>query len=177
MPRSFRSAHDAQNSGRAHPLLLANIPHQSQDLTPETAKDSATQPKTHITLHIPGCHIPWASPPTPASEGGTYAYAITKHFRRSEEKDVLLQLVNGKLTVTVNESTTNTVLGTATIDELWGFAIGDNSWSSDREDLTPTSQPEGAPPPANPVPKVSKWCTRGPYPYRDGLLVSLRVRH
>lgn len=178
MPRSFRSAHGTQCSGPRSPAIAPHMPHKQQDLTPEAAKDPAAQPKTHITLHIPGCHVPWASPPTPASEGGTYVYAITKHFRRSEEKDVLLQLANGKLTVTVNESTTNTVLGTATVDELWGFAIGDNSWSSDREDLTPASQPEGAPPPATPVPKVRADAVQpGSQPCRYALLVPSTCLH
>ena len=55
-------------------------------------------------------------------------------------------MINGKVVVTVNESDTNTVLASATLDELWGFAIGRNSWSAEGVPLTPASSvPEGMP--------------------------------
>lgn len=60
--------------------------------------------------------------------------------------DGLAAMINGKVVVTINESDTNTVLASAMLDELWGFAIGRNSWSAEGVSLTPAaSVPEGMP--------------------------------
>ncbi|GLC67227.1 hypothetical protein PLESTF_000531100 [Pleodorina starrii] len=116
------------------------------DLPPDAPQDPAAQRKTHITLNLPGCHVPWASPPTAPSEGGVYQYSVDKHFRRSGGQDGLLQLINGTVTVTVNDSATNAVLASTTLDQMWGFAIGQNTWSADGQDLTPAAAvPAGVP--------------------------------
>ncbi|KAG2434617.1 hypothetical protein HXX76_007512 [Chlamydomonas incerta] len=108
--------------------------------------DAAAQRQTHITLNIPGCHVPWASPHTAPSEGGLYQYSVVKHFRRSGGDDGLMALINGVLTVTVNDSATNAVLASATVDQLQGFAIGQNTWSAEGLDLVPAAEvPEGVP--------------------------------
>ncbi len=124
----------------------------SQDVPEDNA---AAQRPTHITLNIPGCHVPWASPHTAPSEGGVYQYSVVKHFRRSGGQDGLMQLINGVLTVTVNDSATNAVLATAVVDQLQGFAIGANTWSAEGLDLKPAAEVPGG------VPKVRAGGNRG----------------
>ncbi|KAG2496263.1 hypothetical protein HYH03_005496 [Edaphochlamys debaryana] len=116
------------------------------DLPPD-APEGAAHRQTHLTLNIPGSVVPWASPPTAPSEGSEYHYNVVKHLRRPGGKEGLMLMINGKLTVTINDSATNAVLATAAVDELWGFAIGENTWSAaDGLDLTPVVEvPEGVP--------------------------------
>ncbi|GIL44572.1 hypothetical protein Vafri_2099 [Volvox africanus] len=116
------------------------------DLPADATQDPASQRKTHVTLNLPGCHTPWASPPTAPSEGNLYHYSVVKHFRRTGGQDGLSQLMNGNVAITINDSVTNAVLASATIDQMWGFAIGQNTWSADGQDLAPSEEvPAGVP--------------------------------
>ncbi|EFJ48577.1 hypothetical protein VOLCADRAFT_104635 [Volvox carteri f. nagariensis] len=84
--------------------------------------------------------------PRLAELGGVYQYSIVKHFRRSGGQDGLVQLMNGALAITVNDSATNAVLASATIDQMWGFGIGQNTWSAEGHDLKPAEDvPAGVP--------------------------------
>lgn len=135
-------ATEENGSYHFHPLSMTVSCFCLQDVQ----DDAAAQRETHITLNIPGCHVPWASAHTAPSEGGVYQYSVVKHFRRSGGQDGLLQLINGVLTVTVNDSATNAVLASATVDQLQGFAIGQNTWSTEGLDLVPAAEvPEGVP--------------------------------
>lgn len=64
---------------------------------------------------------------------------MAKPLRRPAGAEGLALLINGRVVVTVNDSETNTVLASAILDELWGFAIGRNTWSANGVALTPAA--------------------------------------
>lgn len=66
--------------------------------------------------------------------------------------------MNGSITVTIHDSATNAALASATIDQMWGFAIGQNTWSADGYELMPVAEvPPG-------VPKVPYLACKGGAP-------------
>ncbi len=116
-----------------------------------------------MTVSLPGSNAPVATTPTAPGEGGVYTYGLVKNFRRPGGQEGLLQLINGTVNVAVVDSASGAVLASATVDELWNFAVGQNTWSGENLSLSPAQTvPDGVPKVSSrlPTPRLSRSTAR-----------------